>query len=251
MRYILAVSVLVCAVGAARAGAGPVTGADGVLRFAFGERNVPTLRCAPLFVCDLVLEPGETIVNVAVGDSVRWLIAPAMSGPSSTATPHVLVKPTDVSLRTNLIITTNRRTYYVTLVSRKDNPMMRIGFTYPENLQEAFGSAVSRTSRAPASRAPATIPQVSADKLDFAYRMTGDRNLQPVRVFNDGTHTFLQMPTSMTEIPVVFVVRDEGDELVNYRMMGHYYMIDGVPDRLALVDSSGRHQRRAIVARGN
>src|SRR5215469_15000205 len=108
------------------AAAGPVVGPDGVLRYPYGERTPPMLRCMPLFVCDLVLEPGETIVNVAVGDSVRWLIAPASSGTSGGATSHVLVKPTEPGLRTNLIVTTSRRAYYLTLVSGKKDPMLRI-----------------------------------------------------------------------------------------------------------------------------
>ena len=80
LRQISIFAFLACALVPVAAGAGPIAGPDGVLRYPFGERTPPTLRCKPLFVCDLVLEPGETIVNVAVGDSVRWLIAPASSG---------------------------------------------------------------------------------------------------------------------------------------------------------------------------
>src|SRR6202049_2337473 len=124
---------LACAMCPAAGGAAPVPGPDGVLRYPFGERTPPTLRCIPLSVCDLVLEPGEAIANVAVGDSVRWLIAPASSGPADSATPHLLIKPTDAGLRTNPLVTTNRRTYSLTLVSRKSEPMLRIGFTYPQD----------------------------------------------------------------------------------------------------------------------
>ena len=113
LRQISIFAFLACALVPAVAGAGPIAGPDGVLRYPFGERTPPTLRCKPLFVCDLVLEPGETIINVAVGDSVRWLIAPASSGGADSATPHVLVKPTEAGLHTNLIVTTNRRTYYL------------------------------------------------------------------------------------------------------------------------------------------
>ncbi len=122
LRQISIFALLTCALVPAVADAGPIAGPDGVLRYPFGERTPPTLRCKPLFVCDLVLEPGETIVNVAVGDSVRWLIAPASSGGGDGATPHVLVKPTEAGLRTNLIVTTNRRTYYLTLVSSYNYP---------------------------------------------------------------------------------------------------------------------------------
>ena len=230
--------------------AGPVVGADGVLRFPYGERNPPTLHCAPLFVCDVVLEPGETIVNVAVGDSIRWLIAPASSGPNANVTSHVLIKPTEADLHTNLVVTTNKRTYYLTLASRKQDPMLRIGFTYPQDVQQVFGMA--RSPRDRGAQPTAQLPEVNIDKLDFAYHMTGERSIQPTHVFNDGAHTYLQMPAAMNNLPVLFAqAPDGGDEMVNYRLVGQYYMVDGVPDRLTLVDGSGKKQRRASVIRGN
>jgi P-type conjugative transfer protein TrbG len=230
------------------AGAGPIAGPDGVLRYPFGERTPPTLRCKPLFVCDLVLEPGETIVNVAVGDSVRWLIAPASSGGVDNATPHVLVKPTEAGLRTNLIVTTNRRTYYLALVSSYNSPMLRIGFLYPQDPQQAFATGVVGHGM----RSDPPLPDTAVEKLDFNYRLSGDRGLQPVRVFNDGTHTYLQMPQGMREVPVLFAVgSDGGNTLVNYRFTGQYYVVDGVPEGIALVEGSGKHQRRALVTRGS
>jgi type IV secretion system protein TrbG len=230
---------------------GPVVGPDGVVRYGYGDRTPPTLRCMPLFVCDLVLEPGESIVNVAVGDSVRWLIAPASSGPSNGATPHILIKPTEDGLRTNLIVTTNRRAYYLTLVSRKSDPMLRMGFTYPQDLQQAFGAA-SRSQSERSAQVVAQLPDVAVDKLDFNYHVTGDHNLQPLRVFNDGAHTYLQMPANVSDIPVVFSVGDDGgDALVNYRFTGHYYVVDGVPTRIALVDGNGKGQRRAVILHGS
>ncbi|MBV9719214.1 MAG: P-type conjugative transfer protein TrbG [Candidatus Eremiobacteraeota bacterium] len=248
LRQITIFAFLACALVPAVAGAGAIAGPDGVLRYPFGERTPPTLRCKPLFVCDLVLEPGETIVNVAVGDSVRWLIAPASSGGTDNATPHVLVKPTEAGLRTNLIVTTNQRTYYLTLVSSYNNPMLRIGFLYPQDPQQAFATAA--VSRGMRTKAP--LAETAIDKLDFNYRMNGDRALQPIRVFNDGTHTYLQMPQSMREVPVLFAVgSDGGNTLVNYRFTGQYYVVDGVPDGIALIEGSGKRQRRALVTRGS
>jgi P-type conjugative transfer protein TrbG len=228
--------------------AGSIAGPDGVLRFPFQARTPPTLRCKPLFVCDLVLEPGESIVNVAVGDSVRWLVAPASSGATDNTTPHVLVKPTEAGLHTNLIVTTNRRTYYLTLVSSYNFLMPRIGFLYPQDPQQAFATAALGRG----VRAGAPLPDTAIDKLDFNYRTSGDHDLQPVRVFNDGAHTYLQMPPGMREVPVLFAIGSDGsDTLVNYRFTGLYYVVDGVPAAIALVEGSGKHQRRALVTRGS
>src|ERR1700686_5047640 len=104
-KMLFLVDFLACAMWPIAGGAAAV-GPDGVLRYPFGERTPPTLRFVPLSVCDLVLEPGEAIADEAVGDSVPWLIAPASSGPPDATTPHVLIKPTEVGLRTNLIVTT-------------------------------------------------------------------------------------------------------------------------------------------------
>jgi len=226
----------------------PIVGPDGVLRYPFDARTPPMLRCVPLFVCDLVLEPGEAIVNVAIGDSVRWLIAPASSGPADGTTPHVLIKPTEARLRTNLIVTTNRRTYYLTLLSRDGDPMLRIGFLYPQDPQRSFAAAAAGRG----IRAYTPLPETAIDKLDFNYRTSGDRGLQPVRVFNDGTHTYLQMPQGMSEIPVLFGIGDDGgNTLVNYRFTGQYYVVDGVPASIALIEGSGKHQHRALITRGS
>jgi type IV secretion system protein VirB9 len=205
------------------------------------ERTSPTLTCVPLFVCDLVLEPGETIVNVAVGDSVRWIIAPASSGSAHGDTAHVLIKPTQDALRTNLIITTNRRSYDVMLVSRKNDPVLRIGFIYPQSVRHEVRNV----------RAVVPTPSATPIVFDFNYRVNGDRALAPVRTYNDGAHTFLEMQPTLQGVPILFAVDAGGaDELVNYRFADHRFVIDAVPARLELLDGIGRGQRRATVVHG-
>jgi len=226
--------------------AAPVVGTDGVLRYVYSERTPPTLSCTPLFVCDLALEPGETIVNVAVGDSVRWLIAPASSGTADRLTPHLLIKPIDVGLRTNLVVTTNRRAYEMLLASRASDPLLRVGFIYPRSVSQTFEAVRLQGRRA---RAREASSKMTAAKMDFAYRVSGDRHLQPLRVFNDGTRTYVQMPVTLQQLPVLFAVESSGsDALVNYRFTaGHAYVIDGVPERLALMDGNGKRRRRTEI----
>src|SRR6185295_6726852 len=76
-------------------------------------QTVPTLTCAPLNICSIDLQAGETIQDIAAGDPVRWQIATATSGEPST--PHLIVKPTEFDLATNLFVTTQKRTYSVEL----------------------------------------------------------------------------------------------------------------------------------------
>jgi type IV secretion system protein TrbG len=239
---LLAAAALAAAPLAAFA-ANPVTGADGILRFPFGDASNPTINCTPFFVCDITLEPGESIQNVAVGDSVRWILSPATSG-NNGDTPHILVKPTDVNLETNLIVTTNRRSYSMNLHSVKSGPMLHVGFFYPQNLAQAFPTPAPSPSPTPVE-----MP-VSPASLDFNYVATGERKILPAHAFNDGKHTYLQFTTQLPQMPIVLEVGPNGDQLINYRIKdATTYVIDGVPDRVALVVGTGKGQQRATIWR--
>jgi len=97
------------------------------------------------------LQPGEAVKSVTVGDAVRWQITPAEQGAGESLITHVIIKPTDVGLITNMVITTNRRAYVVKLKSREDDWMPRISFEYPE---EARGDWRKYKTRSIAIRKP-------------------------------------------------------------------------------------------------
>ncbi|WP_163590498.1 TrbG/VirB9 family P-type conjugative transfer protein, partial [Klebsiella variicola] len=86
---------------------------------------------AVLQICDVQLQPGENINSVNVGDSARWMIEPAISNSGPNETQHLIIKPLDANLNTTLIVTTDRRTYHIRLVSHRTQFMSRVAFTYP------------------------------------------------------------------------------------------------------------------------
>lgn len=53
--------------------------------------------------------------SVSAGDTVRWMIGDTKSGSGTSEKIHILVKPTEADLKTNLVITTDCRTYYLEL----------------------------------------------------------------------------------------------------------------------------------------
>lgn len=218
------------------------TTAQPVHKTARALRRSAAVVCQPLFVCDVVLDPGETILAMATGDSVRWLLSTVMSGPDAR-TPHVLVKPTDFGLRTDLIITTDKRVCYLILVSARHDDQANTRLYYPV---AEVAHVVKSTHTADDDL------QVDIRQLDFAYRVHGERSFMPTRVMNDGAHTYVQMPPGIQDMPVVFAIANDGsDAVVNCRFRHGTFVVDGVPDRLALVQGSGRGQRRVIIERGN
>lgn len=90
----------------------------GVQVFGWREGRIYTVRTAPLRVTALALAPGETVTAKAAGDTVRWQIGEAASGQGPSARPHVLIKPLQSGLETNLVLTTNQRVYPPWSISR-------------------------------------------------------------------------------------------------------------------------------------
>ena len=121
----------------------PARGADGGAVYMFGA-TLPTIVCAPLYICDLVLQPGETVKTVNVGDSVRWQITPAEQGLGESQVTHIIIKPTDVGLVTNMVITTDRRAYVIKLLSRERDWMPRVSFEYPDGPRASWSAYQSQ-----------------------------------------------------------------------------------------------------------
>lgn len=225
-------------------------GANGAVTHRLGA-GMPALVCAPLYVCDISLQPGELVNNVLVGDPVRWNVSPATSGAGANATVHMMVKPSDIGLTTNLIVTTDRRTYSLKLVSRENDYTPAIAFSYPEDEQAAW----SKLSQEQATQRAATVLPESGglrvDKLDFDYAVGGDKPAwKPVRVYSDGTKTYIEFPHEIaaSDMPVLVAVgENKSEEMVNYRVNGDRFVVDKVIDRAELLSGVGHHQVEVTI----
>jgi type IV secretion system protein VirB9 len=234
----------------------PVPGPDGMVRFVYGVQRI-TVVCAVLQVCDIELQPGEQVNNMNVGDT-RFAVEPAISGSGGTEVQHLIVKPLDVGLETSLIVTTNRRTYHIRLRSHRTDYMPRVGFTYMEDATAKWDEIRTREARLKQER---TLPGTQEDvrDLSFNYEVKGSAAWKPVRVYNDGTRTVIQMPATMsqTEAPVLLVVRKEGGWLsgddetvtVNYRVHGDRYIVDNVFQKAILIAGVGKNQERITITK--
>jgi P-type conjugative transfer protein TrbG len=235
----------------------PARGEDGGVTFVFGA-TLPTVVCAPLYVCDLVLQAGETVNDLNVGDSVRWQITPATQGAGEASITHVMIKPTDVGLITNLVITTNRRAYTIKLVSRAEDWMPRVAFSYPDDAR-ALWTAHGRARSAREEAAAAAIGPAEAALFDFGYAVSGDSpSWRPVRVFSSGTKTYIEFPRGIGagELPTLVALADDGGlftepskQLVNYRFVHGRFEVDKVLTRAALISGVGRDQTEVRIER--
>jgi len=193
--------------------------------YPFSDGAIYHVLTAPGQVTDIALQPGEALGAVAAGDTVRWVIGDTTSGTGEGKRTHVLVKPFSAGLSTNIIITTDRRTYHLALSSAERSAMVALSWTYPQDQLIALKAAEDR-----ATAAQPVASGLSVDQLHFDYAISGDRPAwRPLRAFDDGRQTFIEFPAGIGtgEAPPLFLVDAKGTaQLVNYRVQGRYYVVD-------------------------
>jgi type IV secretion system protein TrbG len=201
--------------------------------YPFSDGAIYHVLTAPGQVTDIALQPGEVLGAVAAGDTVRWVIGDTTSGSGDGKRTHILVKPFSVGLATNVIVTTDRRTYHLALSSAERAAMAALSWTYPQDQLIALKAAEDR-----ARAAQPVATGLSVDQLHFDYVISGDQPAwRPLRAFDDGHQTFIEFPASLGtgEAPPLFLVDDKGAaQLVNYRVQGRYYVVDRLFDTAEL-----------------
>ena len=238
-------------------GTAPVAGPNGSIRFLYGAQQ-PSIVCAVLQVCDVALQPGEQVNSINLGDTARWTVEPAITGSGGGEVQHLIIKPLDVGLETSLVVTTNRRTYHLRLRSHRTRYMPQVSFTYPEDAMAKWEAIKTREVREHRDR---ILPETGEylGNLSFDYEVSGSAAWKPLRVYNDGSKTIIQMPSTMGqgEAPTLLVVRKDGglfsdDEtvMVNYRVQGNRYIVDAVFDKAILIAGVGSGQDRVTIQKG-
>jgi type IV secretion system protein TrbG len=180
---------------------------------------------SPGRVTVIALQEGEELVTVSAGDTVRWVVGDTASGSGSSLRVTVLVKPTRTGLKTNLVITTNRRMYLLELSSTPQAWMASVSWDYPKDRMLAL------QKQAQQAQAAAPVDSgLSLEQIKFRYAITGDSPpWKPLRAFDDGQRVYIQFPGGIAqgELPPLFVIGPQGDgQLVNYRFRSPYYVVD-------------------------
>ncbi len=180
---------------------------------------------SPGRVTVIALQEGEELVTVSAGDTVRWVVGDTASGSGASLRVNVLVKPTRTGLKTNLVITTNRRMYLLELSSTPQAWMASVSWDYPKDRM----LALQRQAQQAQAAAPVDSG-LSLEQIRFRYAITGDSPpWKPLRAFDDGQRVYIQFPGGIAqgELPPLFVTGPQGDgQLVNYRFRSPYYVVD-------------------------
>lgn len=243
-----------------RTGFAPLVATPAATVYPYG-RSQAIVTCLPTRVCDLRLEPGETIDGLALGDPTSWQLTELYEG-ETVLTPHVLLKPSRWDLATNLVVATNRRVYHVELrapterSARADEPTYdrAVSWWYPEQWAQRRRTVQERERAAAAARKAAVAqPAAVLDPLtlNWHYEIERPRRRRhrlpwtPSVVLDDGVRTLVRLPASVREAPAAFGLLDDG----TYRPLNTSPIRDGwlviptVIDEIHLVVGAGDDRR--------
>ena len=198
---------------------------------------------APGQITDIALEPGESLTGagpIAAGDTARWIIGDTESGSGVTRRVHVLVKPSRADITTNLVVTTDRRTYMLELRSGQKPYMPAVAWAYPQS-----------PSQRQAMPATPVIPAAAA--RNYRYGLTGDNPpWKPVAVYDDGRRVYVEFPRGIVqgEMPPIFVIGPEGEaQIANTRIHQHILIVDRLFGAAELRLGSGDRQQTVRIVR--
>jgi type IV secretion system protein VirB9 len=170
-------------------------------------------------VSQVLFGAGETIVNVALGNSVGWEVAP---------TDNILfIKPRVDAGPTNLIVTTRNgtemRNYQFELTVRKgragvgSNVMFQVRFRYADQERALAAEQAQRTAVFTAALIEAHAVKLALDaavmqgKRNLKYVVAGSSELAPSEVTDNGLFTVMRFPRNQA-IPAIYTVLPDGSE---------------------------------------
>ena len=217
----------------------------------YGEAPA-ALVCAPLHICAIEFGPEEEFHDTpSLSDPVRWQMELREGFAGGTRRQYLILKPAEAAEPAILTAFTNRRFYSIRLVPDPFSYTPILSFRFPDDEAEAIRTRLEADRRAEAEAAaiaasavqavtartgvPVEDGLVAAGELNFDYLISGEAEFAPQRIYDDGAKTYIELPRSWKgEHPVYHAHTDEADRVVNYRIDGRRYEIEGVFEAGAL-----------------
>jgi type IV secretion system protein VirB9 len=216
----------------------------------------PVLNCQPLRICVVQLEPGELVKGISIGDQQHWKVGEMTYGSGQDTTTVITIKPIKYDISTDLYITTDRRLYSIGLVSSHQDKVRVLRFYYPnETRAESILNAQKQQMAALQSGGNPTVvssgpaTHINVNHMNFNYTIQGAQTpWRPLRVFDDGNKTFIEMPSAIshTTMPVLYLARGDKRALVNYRYEKPYLVVDMLFSRAWLISGNPKQGQQMV-----
>lgn len=236
---------------------------DGVVHFTSGKGQVFVVAAVD-HITDISLSPGETIfMPMHVGDAESWKVHPANSRANGKPIAHILVKPTDAGLSTNIVVETNKRTISVALSSRQRDYMPLVSLDLADDEDSDMVNYANKLGGQQPSSQPVSACDQSPVVPPDQFSIEGDKaSWRPTQVYQVSTpvgiKTCVDFPSDIgsTSLPALLALADDGGfftgatkTVVNVRFVNRRFIVDEALGRFVLVDGVGSNQRKIKIVR--
>ena len=149
---------------------------------------------------------------------------------------HIVVKPAQPGISTNLLVHTDRRTYNLDFTATEGEQYIRgAAFSYNvSDLTPLFTrNRQDQQQKSLEDELQSGLGGVELEGLYTKYKITARSKVdwKPEAVFDDGVKTYIRMPSRFSETPAFYILLDRKETLTNYRVKGRYYVVDRLFDR--------------------
>lgn len=179
-------------------------------------------------------EKGEDVQLISFGNALPWNVLVAHN--------NIYIKALDPDVKTNMLVTTNKREYAFDISSSDnanvydDQVVYTVNFFYPEvdvDKPQPF-KIRDITIDAPLSVTNEQKKDVASINFYYTFAGTGDQIL-PIRVFDNGKQTFFQFPNANAIVPAIYSVGRDGRETrLAVKLVDGYVVIDGIEYQVTL-----------------
>ena len=182
---------------------------------------------------------------LGMGDSEAWKL--------NVKGNNIIFKPTAPNPETNLIVTTNKRTYVFQLsIDRRGKQATTyvLRFRYPDTQRANREAQIARNDQAHDILSGKKL-RPNAVRANQDYWGYGDKSLTPTAMYDDGRFTYLEFDNGR-DMPSIYKIMPDGSEsLVNLHVEGNTVVIHELSNKFVLrlgntvlgVDNRGFSQR--------
>jgi type IV secretion system protein VirB9 len=206
----------------------PVTTDSRIKTIVFNENEVYQLKFHYGFQSFIEFSEDEEIELISLGEAFPWRLTPVRK--------RLFVRPLQINVKTNLTVVTTKRTYQFEISAdaydgRADEELIySVRFFYPEKEQKipTVKNVKDIVEDIEGKKVDEKEAKEKSKALNFNYSFAGDdKEITPVKVFDDGLFTYFEFPDNNLIIPSIQSVDTKGKETsLNYRIDGNYVVID-------------------------
>ena len=176
--------------------------------------NVVNIRSQVGRATLIQLEADERLIGdtstLGMGDAEAWQLGVKGN--------NIIFKPKAASPTSNMIVTTNKRTYvfHLSLVSQTkkgkkiQSPTYILRFNYPDTKKAALQAETAKQKQA--QLILQSLPK-QKDQMNYRYWGKGNKALSPTAVFDNGLFTFFRFNNGR-DLPTIYKIMPDGSEML-------------------------------------